>query len=448
MGISSDRSIQAARRARRFRLVAVALGVLCALPLAEAALWLAAAYSPRVANLTTPPWRRGSIPDPVLHHRGTPLLDGHDADGFRNPAILTRCDILTIGDSMTYGYAAEASDSWPAQLERLSGLSVYNVGFGGYGPCEYQELLKRKLSLEPSTIIVALYPCNDLADAYRAVWVDGRFTEFRSSDPEVARAIAEADRRVSLEAEVERLDQRPGAARRPRAWHRYLAMNSKLYSLAREGLRRLDGARNRPIFLQRLDEEDTFERSATRPGRTPLDLPDSRRTVLMSLELLKLGFNLDDPRIAEGLTITERAIEVIQRESGASEARLLFVIIPTKQRVYLPLLRSLGHGVAPQLADLVAKEEVVTARLEETLTRLGIETVDVLPHLRAALERGERLFPESDDEHPAALGYAVIARELAQRLRRPEETTSERLLPPRRWSSRFQAANTAGVSRN
>ncbi len=41
--------------------------------------------------------------------------------------------ILTIGDSFTHGDAVSCEDSWPYLLEQKSGVSVGNLGVGGYG---------------------------------------------------------------------------------------------------------------------------------------------------------------------------------------------------------------------------------------------------------------------------------------------------------------------------
>src|SRR5690349_13483737 len=41
--------------------------------------------------------------------------------------------ILALGDSMTEGFAVGNDETWPAQLERLTGRRVLNAGVRGYG---------------------------------------------------------------------------------------------------------------------------------------------------------------------------------------------------------------------------------------------------------------------------------------------------------------------------
>ncbi len=86
------------------------------------------------------------IPHPVLGRIIAPGTAGHDAWGFRNRQVPDRATIVAVGDSMTYGISATAQESWPSWLARLSGLDVYNLSLGGYGPTDYQELVDE---LEP-----------------------------------------------------------------------------------------------------------------------------------------------------------------------------------------------------------------------------------------------------------------------------------------------------------
>ena len=82
---------------------------------------------------------------------------GFDAWGFRNREVPASADIVTIGDSHTYGNTATMEDSWPYALGRLSGQRVYNVGLGGYGPNQYFAVFKsRGFSLNGSTKLLPL----------------------------------------------------------------------------------------------------------------------------------------------------------------------------------------------------------------------------------------------------------------------------------------------------
>jgi hypothetical protein len=93
---------------------------------------------------------------------------GYDAWGFRNAQVPERADIVSIGDSHTYGNTVRMEDSWPIVLRCLTGCTTYNMGMGGYGPNQYCYLLKTKaLSLKPKLIICGLWMGDDFENAYQ-----------------------------------------------------------------------------------------------------------------------------------------------------------------------------------------------------------------------------------------------------------------------------------------
>ena len=107
------------------------------------------------------------VADDFLNHRVVGRTGGHDAWGFRNREVPSAADIVCIGDSMTYGVAARARDSWPAELGRILGEKTYNMALNGYGPIQYLYLMRTQaVELHPKIVIVGLYLGNDLVDAY------------------------------------------------------------------------------------------------------------------------------------------------------------------------------------------------------------------------------------------------------------------------------------------
>src|SRR6516225_10214043 len=82
------------------------------------------------------------VVDDFLDHRVVGHTGGHDAWGFRNREVPSRAEIVCIGDSMTYGVAARARDSWPAALAKMRGATTYNMSLGGYGPIQYLYLMR------------------------------------------------------------------------------------------------------------------------------------------------------------------------------------------------------------------------------------------------------------------------------------------------------------------
>src|SRR5262245_45326451 len=107
------------------------------------------------------------LPDPQLVRRGNPRFFDHDARGFRNPSVMTRADIVAIGDSQTYGVSVEAAEAWPQVLARLSGCVVYNMGVSTYGPLHYTEMARDAASFKPHLLVVGIYFGNDLLESWQ-----------------------------------------------------------------------------------------------------------------------------------------------------------------------------------------------------------------------------------------------------------------------------------------
>lgn len=70
-----------------------------------------------------------------------------------------RPSVLALGDSMTFGEGVPADRTWPAVLERESGIRVYNGGVPGYSTCQMTGRARALLPrLRPDFVVVALSP--------------------------------------------------------------------------------------------------------------------------------------------------------------------------------------------------------------------------------------------------------------------------------------------------
>ena len=125
------------------------------------------------------------------------------------------------------------------------------------------------------------------------------------------------------------------------------------------------------------------------------------------------------PKVREGLRITLAVLDRMQarvREAGG--ARLLVVVLPTKERVFARAVAEGGVvGEPPQShARGVLEEERIARGLATHLARLGVAHLDLLPDLEAAVGRGEAIFPPNADGHFTPLGYRRIAASIAASL--------------------------------
>lgn len=335
------------------------------------------------------------VQDDTLGHRIEPGSAGHDAWGYRNPAVPERVEIVAIGDSQTYGVAASADASWPAWLDRIRSEDVYNLALGGYGPVQYGHLLERHaLELEPSTVIVGVYFGNDFLDAWYMAYAHEPWVGLRQ--PELIGSFA---------AEVEAMRRRK-QVREQRLWGRvraWFAKNSVVY-------RKLDFS---PIgqWLH------TAPRIVAQDGDPDHVWQEVNGTIVEFRPQQRLSaVDLDDPKIREGLRITELMLARMHARCVETGIRFVTTLIPTKERVFGDFLaRNPDAAVREVVEEQLAHEDRARAALLSFLVERGIEVVDLLPALRAVAGEA-RIYPLHTEGHPNLHGYRLIAETLSSHL--------------------------------
>jgi hypothetical protein len=84
-----------------------------------------------------------------------------DADGFRRPArVAESYPIIAIGDSFTDG----GQIPWTDRLAEKLDTSVRNLGWSGFGPLEYVEVMKRYGTGDHQWVLVMFFEGNDLSN--------------------------------------------------------------------------------------------------------------------------------------------------------------------------------------------------------------------------------------------------------------------------------------------
>lgn len=93
--------------------------------------------------------------------------------GFRGPPLTLdpfdqKFQIITLGDSFTYGWGANEEEVWSTVLsnslnEKGMPVEIANLGWGGVGPTEYANLAEKAIPLlKPNLVIVAILQGDDL----------------------------------------------------------------------------------------------------------------------------------------------------------------------------------------------------------------------------------------------------------------------------------------------
>ena len=338
------------------------------------------------------------ITDPVLGQKLAPFTRGHDANGFRNDSVPQHVDIVCLGDSQTWGVNAERQDAWPQQLSKISGRGVYNMGLGGFGPVQYKFLVPQALRLSPRIIVVGFYLGNDVYDAYRMAYQYDAYRSLRSNAAGDLSVDTVGDKAHALWNEEKQFHNTFGRTSFS-GWSFWLREHLAIGRLL-----------NRTHLWpgsQDVDYEIDKRWAGAHPDRGAVCEWPGRETVFTTAYRLA-GEDLDEPRIAEGLRISQELLAQLQTETEANHTKLIVFLLPTKEAVYASA-KSGKLNLDPTYQKLVDMEGRVRSQIIATCQNKRIACVDALPYLASALDRGERIYPTTTESHPNPRGYLVIA---------------------------------------
>lgn len=329
------------------------------------------------------------IDDPVLGHRIHPNTSGHDAWGYRNTAVPETAWLVAIGDSQTYGVNAGVMESWPKQLESLSGEAVYNMSLGGYGPLEYYYLVKNEMPrLEPSIVVIGLYFGNDIYDAHHAVYTRDFWSGMRNEP--------------GSEVQGDRKKVGGGLAekkKRFQAVRDFLARKSVIYGMLRVNFGHLLQFREGKKFASKKKLDEYFV------WVDPVD--SSIRTIFTPLRRLN-SMDPDKDRVKEGIRIAKNSLLGVKAEIKKNQ-RLLLLLIPTKEQVYCDYIFKHGQETPEAFSRLCSVEAKIKREFMEFFDENKFAYVDALDLLQSKVENHEVIYKQNSDGHPVAEGYRSIA---------------------------------------
>lgn len=290
--------------------------------------------------------------------RGKPLIGRswyngpHDILGFRNKGIPNNPDIITIGDSQTYGIIIPLEQNWPTQLSELLStqgrkISSYNMAVGGWGAVEYYEIFRKAVLFGPKLIIVAFYTGNDPIESYNKANSNQRWEILRQRNTFGAEDI------------------------------------------------------NDVIFANKKDWG-------------PVRFSDGIVTTFTPVK--RMYSNLDHPIVHAGYEIMENAAKEMAKLAVANKIHLIFTIIPTKELVYSVKIKKERISAPSTYISLVQAEARNIDLLSSKLASIKEATyVDLVSPLQNSALLSMPLYSTKvlSDGHPARKGSWVIARTLS-----------------------------------
>lgn len=329
--------------------------------------------------------------DDILGRAVAPGTPGYDRFGFRNPGIPGAVDILTVGDSHTYGHGVRMEDSWPYQVGLVTGKTVYSMGMGGYGPNQYYHLLKTHLEdLNPRIVLCGLYMGDDFENAYSITygldhWSFLRTSGMSGADPDIWEVMGS-----------------PGLSKRIRVW---LSRNSVLYQLVVHG----------PV-LGWIKGWIQVEQARRDPDPSTTVLVEKEKNIREAFRPIGIEkrLNRHNPFLREGFRITVVLLKGMKEWCDRHGSRFSVVLIPTKEMVFAEYLRgNPGIPLHEIIDELLKNEEETRRELLEFLKQQDIPCIDALPSLRRSVGNG--LYTKSDkDMHPNGKGYGMIAESVSR----------------------------------
>lgn len=353
--------------------------------------------------------RMGFIPPPSTPGPLHRFSFHTDAEGFRNPSVREHFEIAAIGDSFTDAMTMAGENSWPVQLEQITGAAVQNYGTAGFGP--QQELLVLKEAVaphRPRTVVLAFFAGNDIFDAEA-------FEKFQRSGG-LQRREAQGWRIKSV---VSRADH----------WFVTSALRAGGNWLnARTGTVSAAAAEPAPPVAVKTV---TPMPSAPSFDRGVFSMPVAGKTLqwaFMPPYLNTLNFSRDEIAARPGWRLTRESIAEMHKVSASFGARFVVMFIPFKSQVYLPLMDksfsreqlksafafSIERYGLPVVVDrLYANRLAQNQLMERFCAEAGIPFFDVTPALSERVTTtGENVyFP--DESHLNEAGERLVAERLA-----------------------------------
>ncbi|GAB4337915.1 MAG: hypothetical protein Kow0089_09510 [Desulfobulbaceae bacterium] len=301
------------------------------------------------------------LQDPVSKIRAHPLIvdtgdmGPHDILGFRSRETPYTADVITIGDSQTYGVNVQMDFNWPStlrkRLEATREISVYNMSVGGWTAIQYFYIFKYALRLAPRIVVVAFYSGNDPLESFTLAYGSDVWKEFR-------------------------LD--PG-----------------------------------------LDKSDAPKVEFPPPESDQWRVTFSDDITTTFAPKLRLTSNLDHPAPETGWKILALVAKKISELAATSNVQVVYTIIPTKELVYADKIAAEGIAAPEEYTQLVTREQRNIDWLREQILALsGAHFVDVLQPLQMLAKMPAKIYPQNINGHPVHDGYyaigAIISKHLEQ----------------------------------
>ena len=332
--------------------------------------------------------RKNLIPHNILGWVLDPRLKGIDTEGFRNYKIIDDPDIITIGDSHTYGFYVPAEYAWPSTLSKISRLRVYNLGIGGYGILHYVYLLDKATDMHPQDIIIGFFLENDLADfcsiAHNPFWREILSQNNINIDVCSCSIPNKSKKRKKINSDkvyalLEWLNKNTAIGN---------VVNYYFYDHLRNFVR---------LKFSRGNQQDCV---VTYGHNT---------TILEDSEMIYKNMDSSQPIIREALKVTDTLFKSSIKKAVQKGINVHILFMPSKESVLYRYMKNNNYVMSPYVPKVVEKEEELVKKLTSLFNSAGAQTYFFRNEMSNAIEKGSMIYYASNQRHPTAEGYQIYA---------------------------------------
>ncbi len=321
-------------------------------------------------------------------------LEDIDSNGFRNPGLLEKVDIVVLGDSQTFGYNVSSENSWPQQLASIANRSVYNFGVGGYGSLQYHYLMDEAIELNPDHIILGLYLVNDLNDTCALIrdmdywdrWANeqGYDAQLCSTYSDPTSSPGQSNIFSLIHSTV---NQTAIGSLTTYVWNR---ASAKL-----------------AIACGKKSDSDSLvinmKLNKTKINSSKIDKHE--RYTDLTKEDISLSFE-----------ITKKIIKNATERSKLNDIHFGVVFIPSKERVFFDYLTKKGRQLPKNYHKLIFNENTLVDRYSSFFEKIEIKFVDAKPYVEKELYKSGAVYPYTGDDHPLEIGYKAYAQAVYEKI--------------------------------
>jgi hypothetical protein len=279
---------------------------------------------------------------------------------------LPAADLLAVGDSFVFGSMIPEEQGWIARLAALTHLRAVNLGVPATGPWEYNRMVQVGLQSGPSVVLLGIFADDIVASA-------------RPSSKGVLWLL------------------RSAFWRNPSA---YLTHTIQVFL-------------SRALTLQTVKYllyQPTYRHASFRFEGGGLAF------MFSGVDYWGPMLHPDNAEVQAGLGRLEELVADVDRRAHAAGARLLVVLIPNKEMVYIPVLRSQGFLESDAAARLWSPRfDETFDSIKSRLTRRGIRTLDLREGFQRVAARRTALYFRVDG-HWNEGGNDLAARLVAEYL--------------------------------